>query len=232
MDRVSFFFRCFKMALPHWRRVLRWSYIQTAAIRIGDEILEVTGGDHPKFWVNGVDGSNDGVIVFSSLGLKVDVTGFETGNHTRVRIDLLNADAIAFETVKDFVRVTVHQVDSKWNKFTTARGLMGSYPSGVTLARDGITVMEDTNAFAQEWQVLSTERALFRVVEGPQHPTKCIMPTDIPTDLRMSRRRLEESMITPQDAELACSHVMNDDERNACIVDVLATNDKDIAIAY
>jgi hypothetical protein len=210
--------------------VRRWSYIKTAAVRIGNDVLEVSGGKERKYWVNGVEGSYDADFEFSSLNLKVNANHIEECNCTRVRIDLDNADAIGFETMKDFVRVNVHQTDPKWKKFANARGLMGSHPYGVTFARDGDTIIEDSNAFAQEWQVLATEPTLFHTIEGPQHPTKCIMPTELPKEEQ--RRHLGESIISRDDAELACAHVLNGDERDACIFDVMATNDKEIAFAY
>jgi hypothetical protein len=215
-------------ALSHPLLVCRWSYIKTAAIRVGHDVLEIAGGSQPKYWINGVEGSGDADFAFSSLNLRVEVT--HIANLTRVRMDLQNADAIGFETIKDFVRVNVHQTDPKWKKFASARGLMGSHPYGVTLARDGVTIIDDTNAFAQEWQVLATEPTLFHVVEGPQNPSKCVMPTELPQEDK--RRNLGESMISREDAELACAQAMNPEDKDACIFDVLATNDKEIAMAY
>jgi hypothetical protein len=46
------------------------------------------------------------------------------------------------------------------------------------------------------------------------------------------RRRLSESSISQEDAEIAGVRVGDETDRNACIFDVIATNDKDLAGAY
>merc|ERR1719491_470143 len=85
---------------------------------------------------------------------------------------------------------------------------------------------EPTNAFGQEWQVLSTEQNLFHNIEGPQHPQQC----DIPSNAEM-RRHLSESLVTVEEAERACIGVDSED-KELCVFDVLATNDQSSAGAY
>jgi hypothetical protein len=70
-------------------------------------------------------------------------------------------------------------------------GLMGNFLMGQMMARDGKTVIDDANAFGQEWQVLNTEPSLFRTVRFPQHPQVCTMPT--PVQANHLRRRLAET---------------------------------------
>ena len=82
------------------------------------------------------------------------------------------------------------------------------------------------NAFGQEWQVRVFEPKLFRIVEGAQAPQLCEAPSAVET-----RRRLGESFVTQQEAEIACSCV-NPMDRDLCIFDVMATNDLDLAGAY
>ena len=73
---------------------------------------------------------------------------------------------------------------------------------------------------------------LFHTSEGTvQAPQKCAMPTNTKASLRASRRRLGEVLISEEDAELACAKVDKDD-RDSCIADILATNDKSMAGAY
>lgn len=131
------------------------------------------------------------------------------------RIDL-HGIALSLATYKDFVSVTV-TVKSKHDKdFEGSGGLMGSYPKGEQLARDG-TIMLDTNKFGQEWQVRSNEKMLFHAIDGSvQHPQQCIMPTQ--SAKAKKRRRLGESMITTEDATIACQHVPEED-RDACVYD-------------
>jgi len=206
-----------------------WSYIETAVVRIGDETLEVTGGKDHQYLINGVVGDSTArEFFFSSLGLKVLLMQ-ATSKQLKVRIDFLNADAIAFEVFKDFVRVNVKMTDMKWKKFEGSVGLMGSYPHGEFIGRDGKTVFTDMNAFGQEWQVLESEPTLFHAVDGPQHPAQCMMPEEVSTEEK--RRRLGESMLTREDAEVACARV-GEGSRDACIFDVMATNDLDLAGSY
>jgi hypothetical protein len=76
------------------------------------------------------------------------------------RIDLNDfGDAISLQTYKDWVAVNVKA--SKPENFVGTKGLVGSYPSGDLVARDGVTVMTDTDAFGKEWQVLADEAMLF-----------------------------------------------------------------------
>ena len=87
--------------------------------------------------------------------------------------------------------------------------------------------MTDVNAFGQEWQVQADEPKLFHSVEGAQAPATCAMPTAE----SKKKRRLGES-ISMHDAEVACARVTNKLEHSACVADVLATGQKDVAGAY
>ena len=130
-----------------------------------------------------------------------------------------------FVTWKDFVRVEVKGASTK--NFGGSLGLMGSFDErGMKLGRDEVTVFDDINEFGMEWQVLAWEAKLFHKADGPQHPAMCEMPTKMAL-----RRRLAESTITLGEAEAACSRAKWK-ERDLCVYDVMATNDKDVAGAY
>lgn len=208
-----------------------WSFIHSAVIRIGEDTLEVTGGTDRKYLVNGVEGDNaSNDFLFSSALFKVHQKSI-TSKKFQVRIDLSNGDAISFGVSKDFVRVNVHMREGKFGRYKGSVGLMGTYPSGMTHGRDGKTVFTDMNAFGQEWQVLEAEPKLFQTLGGgPQAPNKCAMPTLISTEQK--KRRLGESMLTREDAELACAGVVDVVDRAACASDVLATNDIDLVGSY
>jgi hypothetical protein len=202
-----------------------WSFIETAVIRIGDDILEVTGGsDGGQHWINGEagglkDGDSFYLSGFSAVFVQVDPV------HKTYRIELGNGGAIKIAAYKRFVSVDIHATTQ--DQFQGTLGLMGSYPEGKRVGRDGKTVfMDDAIAFGKEWQVLASESMLFRNLEGPQHPQECDMPTETKV-----KRRLGESRISKQDAELACDRV-NSEDFDACVFDVLATNDKGMAGAY
>ena len=195
-------------------------------VRIGEHTLEVQGGiASAEYWIDG--------------GEKIEVQDGDTtlgefpvhfrrvnGHQSITRIDLGNGDAISFETYKDFVRVNVK--DKSGTSFIGSNGLMGSYPRGEMIARDG-SVMNDHTQFGQNWQVLESEPKLFHNEEGVQHPLGCKMPDRESSEKR--RRRLGESMVSEKDARLACARAREED-KDACIFDVMATNDKGLAGSY
>ncbi|CAB9506834.1 expressed unknown protein [Seminavis robusta] len=96
-----------------------WSYVEAAAIQIGDDVLEVKGGDQGfKFWVNGVEGRDETDIIFSPLKLKVHFKVVNS-HQLHVRIDL-KGDVIGLQTYKQFVKVTIparkaeNYLDYRW----------------------------------------------------------------------------------------------------------------------
>ena len=112
--------------------------------------------------------------------------------------------------------------------FSTSAGMMGAFSTGEKLGRDGVTIIDDTDEFGQEWQVLPTESKLFHengddIVQAPTH-------CEIPSKTEM-RRRLDEAHLTVEEAEMACSRI-NPDEFDLCVFDVMASNDKNLAGAY
>jgi hypothetical protein len=99
---------------------------------------------------------------------------------------------------------------------------------GDMVARDGKAVMNDANAFGQEWQVLDTEPSLFHTVRLPQHPKQvCTLPT--PKQASQLRRRLSEpSSVDHLAAEKACEHW--GEGKDDCVFDVLTTGDLEMAV--
>lgn len=135
-------------------------------------------------------------------------------------------DAISLQTFRDWVSVNI-KVNYAAH-FAGTKGLMGEYPAGTKLARDGVTVMNDSDAFGKEWQVQSDEPMLFHNVQGVQSPQECVMPSLVEGSMAKTRR-LGESIVSRESAEIACAHAAVLD---ACVFDVLATNDVDFAGAY
>ena len=208
-----------------------WSFIESAVLQLGSDLLEVKGGPTGgQYWINGVAGSegDSNKMPFSAYHL---TTHRVSNGQMKYRIDFGNGkDAIALETFKDWVRVSVR---AQTDQFHGAVGLMGSHPTGEKLARNGTTVFadDDTDAFGLEWQVQPEEDMLFREIRGVQAPQQCEMPSMSASAKRNLRRRLGEALITEEDAQIACAKVTAD-ERDACVFDVLATNDKATASSY
>jgi hypothetical protein len=134
-------------------------------------------------------------------------------------------ERIKIKTYKDFVSVLIEQ--GKSEHFLHSVGLMGDFRNGDKIARDVKTVLDDANAFGQEWQVLDTEPSLFHALRLPQHPQKCIMPT--PAQVSQLRRRLAETSSADElAAEKVCAHW--GEGKDDCIFDVLTTGDLEMAV--
>jgi len=214
------------------KKTKQWSYISTAVIRIGVDTFEVSGRkDGDTYWVNGIEGDVEGDDTLWDE--RTNIAGYPIKYqrvHSIQREYVINLgesnEKIIFKTWKDFVRVDV--VNPRDEDFTGSMGLIGSYPDGTIVGRfNPLSSMKDRNAFGQEWQVLSSDPKLFHSVEGPQYPARCVLPTK-----SSLRRRLSKSEISREDAEVSCSSITDDEERDLCIFDVMATNDKVTAEAY
>jgi hypothetical protein len=203
----------------------QFSYVSSAVLRIGDDTLEVMGGNEDNlYWINQQANKNldDGIVGFLSgypvFYKKVNSKQYE------FTVKIGGKKSIVITTFKKFVRVSIRGATEE--SFGTSRGLLGSYGSGKMLARDSSMVLEDPNAFGQEWQVLPSEDMIFHDLSGPQAPEKCNIPL-----ASTLRRRLGESEISEEEAEFACARVSLEDF-DMCVFDVMATGDKDVVGAY
>jgi hypothetical protein len=195
------------------------SYISSAALRIGLNVLEVES--QGIYYLNGV----------LSATLPAEFSGFAfshmqpTDKQHVFEVYLGGRERIKIKTYKDFVSVLIEQ--GKSEHFLHSVGLMGDFRNGDKIARDVKTVLDDANAFGQEWQVLDTEPSLFHALRLPQHPQKCIMPT--PAQVSQLRRRLAETSSADElAAEKVCAHW--GEGKDDCIFDVLTTGDLEMAV--
>jgi len=206
------------------KKMHMWSYISVLAIRIGNSILEVIGENGGSYIMNGIvhQGKDDDLMMFSGYPI---IYSKKNKKQQTFKLNLGNLEAIVIKTWNSFV--SVHFENPKSEHFEDSTGLMGSFPDGVLLARDNLTIIDDANRFGQEWQVMETEKTLFHQVQGPQQSLK---KCEIPSNLDM-RRRLGEKTITEEKAKTACIGV----EANSidlCIFDVMATRNLSTAGAY
>ena len=196
-----------------------YSYIESAALKIGEEVFEVFsfGG----YALNGVTDSHmDGTLALA--GFPITVTKQEK-KESSFEILLGPDESITFSTFKDLVSVKVNGGSS--DHFEDAVGLMGTY-DGKMVTRNGTIVNElDPNAFGQEWQVLENEPMIFMASRAAQHPHELCR---LPSSRSQKKRRLGES-IAQEAAENACAHVMDVGMKAACVYDVLAVGDLEIA---
>lgn len=207
-------------------RMRMWSYVSNAAIRIGEDIFEIIGGQvENNFWANGVPGENmESSTTDLRMTLASTISGFpihfkqSSSKQREFVIDLGEREKIIFKTWNSFVSVQVH--NAKHEDFQNSIGLMGSFPQGTKLARDSTSVIDKLDTFGQEWQVLDSEQNLFHNIAGPQHPARCKIPA-----YSEMRRRLGESTVTVKQAQKACANV-NKDVMDLCVFDVMATSDE------
>ncbi|KAL3941832.1 MAG: hypothetical protein SGBAC_003878 [Bacillariaceae sp.] len=209
-----------------------WSYIQTVAIRIGNDILEIQGSadtqdEQPHYWINyEYQGELD------TLGGMFPVTQQEIGhfvNKRQYKIDLSPKYPgldITIQLYKEFARV---KFSGNEEAFGRTVGLLGDYATGKTLARDGVTVLDDFVQLGNEWQVIPAEPKLFRQMSHPQFPELCIQPED-PRGNR--KRRLAESAISVEQAEAACASLNDPLAVKDCVYDILATQDMGMIGAF
>jgi hypothetical protein len=142
-------------------------------------------------------------------------------------VHLRGHERIKLKTYKDFASVLIEQ--GKSEHFLDSVGLMRDFGQGRRFGRDGQTVLDDVNAFGQEWQVLDTEPTLFQTLRFLQHPQKCTMPTPKTTDMMLRRRLLETSSVDELAAEKACAH-WGDHGKDDCVFDILTTGDLEMAV--
>jgi hypothetical protein len=195
-----------------------WSYIKSTAIRIDDDILEIEGSGDPvlteantHYWIN-----------FGYQGELTTVGGFSVKYHLQdmyqskrwFEIDLSSkypGQKIVISSFKEFVRVDFQNGSTE--SFGNAVGMLGDFRSGKTLARDGVTEIDDFSILGNEWQVLPGEIMLFHVISKPRFPEKCIEPEDPRGD---RRRHLGESSIMEEQAEGACASIKDPLDRKDC----------------
>jgi len=205
------------------KKTRQWSYISSVVLRIGDETLEVRADPQKKieetYWIGGVQDEK-------LKSLSRYTIAFRQINSKQREFDIVLNDneLISIKTFQKMVRIDVKKASEE--NFGQSLGLMGTFESGEKMGRDGITVFKDTNAFGQEWQILPEEDMLFYNLEGPQAPARCDMPS-----IMSVRRRLSESFISLEAAELDCARV-NPQDFDSCVFDVMAISDLEVAGAY
>jgi len=115
------------------------------------------------------------------------------------------------------------------NHLQNSTGLMGDFITGKSLGRDGVTVLDDPNDFGQEWQVLESESKLFLVDRPPQAPQEqCRLAKKKPQV--SSEFESKKDKLLREAAEKTCMQ-WAPQNKDACVMDVLAAGDLDLAKA-
>jgi hypothetical protein len=195
-----------------------YSYIESAAIKIGDDVLQVAA--YGQYFVDGV----------SNAEMPMTLSGYPV-KHTKTsdlehlfEIELGEDMFVYLKAFKDLVSIKFHNIQAK--DFIDSKGILGDFETGSRVARDGTTIMKDDNEYGQEWQVRETDPVLFITASGPQYPQRCVVPT--PDESKEKRRRLGET-ISLEAAMAACFHWTMG--REQCVYDIMATGDVTVAEA-
>lgn len=166
----------------HIRTTIRndWSYVSAAALRIGEDILEVHS--FGKYYLNGVEGApipkEFGGYPFSHKQQKKRPDRF---------IVYTDYGKVEVRVFKDFVSVGI--TSPTVEGFGDVVGLMGSFGKGEWLLRDGETITDDPVVFGNEWQVQTDHEHQLFLQDGPVvYPDPCRLPLTTSSD----HRRLEE----------------------------------------
>jgi hypothetical protein len=216
-----------------------WSSVESAAVKIGDDFLELSGGEGNQWlWVNGEANEQ----LEEKKWYRTSISGFlvrfkQTGAVREANIYLeegASKEVIIIKTYHDFVRIDINWIESE--NFEGSFGLLGAKEmNGARLGRDLATEIKNVNDFGQEWQVKEDEDKLFHNYDEEivQAPKKCVLPPSM-TDAKeaLRKRRLAESDLTVEKAEKACEHVQGAAERKACAYDIIATQDINMAGAW
>jgi hypothetical protein len=206
----------------HLRTTIRddwYSYIEAAAVRIGDYTLEF---DQHHFMLDGVQYTDDSLPL--SFGEKEIYKISKVDNKHRVlKIDLNDKSSISVRATSMFMSVTL---DGNNDDFATSVGMMGEYSTGDMYGRDG-RLIEDMIEYGMEWQVQQNDPKLFVETRAPQWPeAKCRMPTLTAP----SRRNLRaQNTVLMQQAKEACANVIDFD---LCVDDVLGTGEPGLADSF
>ena len=213
-----------------------WSYVESSVIQIGNETVEITGGKKDQWlFINGVPNE--------PLENKKWYMGKVSGLHVRYRQEGGNGEAriyfgnsksrqVELRTFGEFVKVNIDAEGC--DQYVGSLGLLGRFPDGLRVGRDGETFIKDVNAFGQEWQVKADEPLLFRSYEADwivPAGKKCALPVVTAEKQRLHHRRLAQGIPVDQ-AEKACAHLGAPNERAACVFDVVATQDLSMAQSW
>ena len=202
-----------------------YSYIEAAAVRIGETILEFNSR---LFRLNGVEHDYDPTFsfTFEEQGHTYKVSSTTIKEHKReTTIELNEGSSIKIRSSKELMYVSF---EGGRAEFGDSVGMLGDYKTGEMIGRFGVFTEEDYVSYGFEWQVDPTKNdpVLFSEHREPQLPyEKCRIPDDTAST---KRRRLgaTNSKLHDQAVE-ACKEASADID--LCVLDVMATGDIDAA---
>lgn len=157
-----------------------YSYIEAAAVRIGDDIFEI--GSYGEYSVNGVEDAvlDDNVTLPTIGGYPLYHEQVSKKKHV-FDIVIAENENITLSNFKSWVSVKVENAHA--DRFSQVSGLMGTF-EGKMLTHDGLDLHDDLNALGQDWQIKDGDAKLFRTLRAPQWPQQCRLPEPHSTESR------------------------------------------------
>lgn len=197
-----------------------FSYIEGASLRLGEDIVEV---HRNYFFLNGVKYISDELpIQFGQYSIDLKNSGDSKRTYV---VDLACGASMSFRFYKHFMTM---QIDGH-HEFSDAVGLLGTYPTGKMIDRNGRT-LENFIDSGFAWQVNESDPKLFVTQREPQLPhERCRLPA-IPTSAAR-RLRAADPELTRQ-AERVCAHLQDVNDFGLCISDVVQTGDLGLATLW
>jgi hypothetical protein len=137
-----------------------WSYIESAAVRIGTHIFEFTKDN--DLIIDGVETAldEDKPFVFDGSCSITKIKSFYLLQEVGGRFVLKVKRTGMFHTIS---------MDGVSSYLSQSRGLLGSYPLGKMIGRDG-GLLKTFDALAFDWQVTPDDPKLFVFSREPQLP--------------------------------------------------------------
>ena len=206
-----------------------YSYISGAAVKIGDDVLEVS--DEGELIING-ESIVPGIDVMTFAGLHA-ITKTMKGSNWRItayNLDLGNNMSIEIRVNAKNGMLFVDMNGS----FADSEGLLGADPKEgkPLLARDGTTDLTGYwNTYGEEWQVNDVDPKLFQDTKRhPQYPESCVYKAEKKNSYvrGRGRRLMETNVVSIEAATDACAHLEKDHMKAFCVDDVMATGDLDL----
>eukprot|EP00977_Amphora_coffeiformis_P012387 scaffold3059_cov131-Amphora_coffeaeformis.AAC.7 len=205
---------------------LSYSYVEAAAVRIGETVLEF---DRDMFRVNGENLDYDAVQLFEfeEQGRTYKISS-EVLSKTKRDITL-QLDARASIKIRSSKNLMYVDFEGSTAAFADSVGMLGNYKTGDMYGRNGKLFEQDYVQYGFEWQVdPQHDPVLFADQREPQLPyEKCRLPLEAAATSRR-RLRTETSSALRNEAMEACQTAVKTDFE-LCVDDVMATGNIEAA---
>jgi von Willebrand factor type D domain len=207
-----------------------WSYVSNAAIRIGDDVLEIISNSNTTHYFNSAPNLEFPIAMANKfIVTKHRVEAFPGEFRTDYMIDLMvrnddardRGDVIRITSFKKMLSISIDAI------LDDSYGMLGVSGKEGMLKRDLGTEIDDSTLMGLEWQVRDTEPMLFYDTQrAPQYPEQCWLP-----EVNSRRRLQKQSSAAIRQAKEVCADVDNIMQQ-FCIHDVILTGDVQVAHMY